>query len=151
MLHHSKRSISVEPSKILIFLLQRVRLGDIPYPYSRKGNGDLDIGVFYISINISRSVTYSIWSSSVEVSFCPVAEPKYFDLLLILLRRFYLYFLCTMCVFIIPTFFYFPETKGLPLEEINRLFGDEVTEINLYAEDNDEKVSPVMVEETGNA
>jgi hypothetical protein len=66
---------------------------------------------------------------------------------LILPYRFYLYFLCTMCVFVIPTFFYFPETKGLPLEEISRLFGDEVTDINLYTQSGDEKGSPVIEQE----
>lgn len=52
-----------------------------------------------------------------------------------------------MCVFVIPTFFYFPETKGLPLEEISRLFGDEVTDINLYTQSSDEKGSPVIEQE----
>ncbi|KAK2752803.1 hypothetical protein FQN55_005935 [Onygenales sp. PD_40] len=46
--------------------------------------------------------------------------------------KFYLVFLVGIFLFIIPTFWYYPETKGLSLEEINRLFDDEVAEVNLY-------------------
>lgn len=45
--------------------------------------------------------------------------------------RFYLVFLIGSVLFVIPTFFYFPETKGLSLEEINRLFGDDTADVDL--------------------
>jgi hypothetical protein len=38
-------------------------------------------------------------------------------------HRFYLVFLIALTFFIVPTFFYYPETKNIPLEENNRLFG----------------------------
>lgn len=49
--------------------------------------------------------------------------------------RFYLVFLCLLTFFIIPLFFYFPESKGLSLEEVNRLFDDEATNIALDSSD----------------
>ena len=45
--------------------------------------------------------------------------------------KFYLVFLIALFCFIVPLFFYFPESKGLSLEEISRLFGDEATTISL--------------------
>jgi hypothetical protein len=45
--------------------------------------------------------------------------------------RFYLLFLIGTTLFVIPTFFYFPETKGISLEEISRLFGDEAADVDL--------------------
>lgn len=55
-------------------------------------------------------------------------------------HRFYLVFLIALTFFIVPTFFYYPETKNIPLEEINRLFGDDTADVNLYSpETADEK------------
>ncbi|CAK7210027.1 hypothetical protein SCUCBS95973_000653 [Sporothrix curviconia] len=45
--------------------------------------------------------------------------------------KFYLVFVVALSVFITPLFFYCPESKGLSLEEIGRLFGDESTDIAL--------------------
>ncbi len=42
-------------------------------------------------------------------------------------------FLIALICFIIPLFFYFPESKGLSLEEVARLFNDETTTIMLDA------------------
>ena len=47
--------------------------------------------------------------------------------------KYYLVFLFGIVAFTIPTFFYYPETKGIPLEEIGRLFGDEAADVDLYA------------------
>jgi len=40
--------------------------------------------------------------------------------------RFYIFFICMTAVNILIMWRYFPETKGLSLEEINGKFGDEV-------------------------
>ena len=53
--------------------------------------------------------------------------------------KFYLVFLIALTCFIIPLFFYFPETKGLSLEEIARLFNDETTTVRLDAPDTAEE------------
>lgn len=45
--------------------------------------------------------------------------------------KFYLVFVVLLAAFISPLFFYCPESKGLSLEEIGRLFGDEATDIAL--------------------
>lgn len=51
----------------------------------------------------------------------------------------YLILLIALVCFIIPLFFYFPETKGHSLEEIACLFNDGTTTIRLGAPDaNDE-------------
>lgn len=61
--------------------------------------------------------------------------------------KFYLVFLLALSCFIVPLFFYFPESKGLSLEEISRLFGDEATTISLEGpgtpEDKVEAARPV--------
>lgn len=65
-------------------------------------------------------------------------------------RRFYLVFLVALTFFIIPTFFYYPETKNIPLEEINRLFGDDTADVNLYSpETADEKEAMTAAHEEG--
>lgn len=54
--------------------------------------------------------------------------------------RFYLVFLIGTTLFVIPTFFFFPETKGISLEEINRLWGDKAADIDLTSDSRlDEK------------
>ncbi|KAL1849896.1 hypothetical protein VTK73DRAFT_9790 [Phialemonium thermophilum] len=56
--------------------------------------------------------------------------------------KFYLVFLVALFCFIVPLFFYFPESKGLSLEEISRIFGDEATDISLEGpETADEKIA----------
>lgn len=47
--------------------------------------------------------------------------------------KFYLVFLIALFFFILPLFFYFPESKGLSLEEVAWLFDDEVTTVRLDA------------------
>jgi hypothetical protein len=47
--------------------------------------------------------------------------------------KFYIVFIVAVILFIIPTFFYFPETKDIPLEEIGKLFNDEANGIDLHA------------------
>lgn len=49
--------------------------------------------------------------------------------------KFYLVFLIGIFAFVIPTFWYFPETKGVPLEQISALFGDEAVDFGLYGSD----------------
>jgi MFS family permease len=62
--------------------------------------------------------------------------------------RFYIVFLVALTFFIIPTFFYYPETKNIPLEEINRLFGDDTAHVNLYSpETADEKEAREVMHE----
>lgn len=60
--------------------------------------------------------------------------------------KFYLVFLSLLVCFIVPLFFYFPETKGLSLEEIARLFNDETTSVRLDAPETEED-NLKMVEE----
>lgn len=40
--------------------------------------------------------------------------------------KYYALFICTNLVGAVTVFFFFPETKGKSLEEIGRIFGDEV-------------------------
>jgi len=46
--------------------------------------------------------------------------------------KFYIIFIVALTFFIVPTFLYFPETKGIPLEQIGRLFDDEIADVDLY-------------------
>lgn len=71
----------------------------------------------------SRMVPWSVqWPANAADSLCYCC-------------RFYLVFLCLLTFFIIPLFSYFPESKGLSLEEVNRLFDDEATNIALDSSD----------------
>ena len=51
--------------------------------------------------------------------------------------KFYIIFIVALTFFIIPTFFYFPETKGIPLEQIGRLFDDKIADVDLYEPKSD--------------
>lgn len=53
--------------------------------------------------------------------------------------KFYLVFLLLLFCFTVPLFFYFPESKGVSLEEISRLFGDKATVISLKGPTKDEE------------
>ena len=53
--------------------------------------------------------------------------------------RFYLVFIIITAIMIPIIYWYFPETKGLSLEEINELFGDEVV-VHLTHISDEEKV-----------
>lgn len=45
--------------------------------------------------------------------------------------RFFLIFLIANCVFVVILYTFYPETKGTTLEEMNALFGDEVSRTSI--------------------
>lgn len=53
-------------------------------------------------------------------------------------------FLSLLVTFITTLFFYFPESKGLSLEEIAKLFNDEITTIRLDAPGDGEEKGEVV-------
>jgi hypothetical protein len=40
--------------------------------------------------------------------------------------RYFITFICLQTIFVIGFYFFFPETAGIPLEEVAKVFGDEV-------------------------
>ncbi|KAK2801045.1 hypothetical protein FQN51_005609 [Onygenales sp. PD_10] len=106
----------------------------------------LFVHIFFFSFNVdATSYVYvgEIFPTHIRAKGMAASISGYFLSLLIYLEsgptafaniewKFYLVFLVGIFLFIIPTFWYYPETKGLSLEEINRLFDDEVAEVNLY-------------------
>ncbi|OAA60346.1 General substrate transporter [Niveomyces insectorum RCEF 264] len=101
------------------------------------------IACFAFNVDVTTYVyTSEIFPSNIRSKGMAWSICSYFASLIIYLQvgptafntigwKFYLVFLIALFCFIVPLFFYFPETKGQSLEEISRLFGDEATNISL--------------------
>ncbi|KAJ9613070.1 hypothetical protein H2200_003011 [Cladophialophora chaetospira] len=121
----------------------------------------LHIFLFAFNIDVTTYVyTSEIFPNHIRAKGMGASIVAYWSSLLIYLEvaptafadigwKFYLVFLSLLICFIIPLFFYFPESKGLSLEEVARLFNDEITSVRLDAMEvsGDEKMEIVLERE----
>ncbi|KAK4949973.1 hypothetical protein LTR10_011815 [Elasticomyces elasticus] len=89
--------------------VQYVYLGEI-FPTHIRSKG-MAIGTSGLSF------MNTIWLQAAPVAFSTIGW------------KFYLCFICPATVAAVVIFLYFPDTKGLPLESVGALFGDEVVEV----------------------
>ncbi|KAK5451746.1 hypothetical protein LTS15_008006 [Exophiala xenobiotica] len=111
----------------------------------------LHIALFAFNIDVTTYVyTSEIFPNHIRAKGMSASIVAYWSSLLIYLEvaptafanigwKFYLVFLSLLVCFIMPLFFYFPESKGLSLEEIARLFNDETTSVRLDAPGMDQE------------
>ncbi|KAK5257668.1 hypothetical protein LTR40_009439 [Exophiala xenobiotica] len=111
----------------------------------------LHIALFAFNIDVTTYVyTSEIFPNHIRAKGMSASIVAYWCSLLIYLEvaptafanigwKFYLVFLSLLVCFIMPLFFYFPESKGLSLEEIARLFNDETTSVRLDAPGMDQE------------